>query len=72
MDESKLPRFVSIRTDLLKGLLRSSPVTGESMRVAIAYFVAAGNLDMMEDLTSMPKKILEDCLFFLRKRGYLE
>ena len=71
MDESKLPKFVSIKTSLLKELLYSTPLTGESMRVAIAYFVAGGNMKIMEDLTHLPSQIIKDVLFYLNSRKYL-
>ncbi|MBW2066996.1 MAG: hypothetical protein JRJ03_18970 [Deltaproteobacteria bacterium] len=49
-------RFIPIRKDLLEKGLRSSTMTGEEMRVFVAYFIAGGNKKAISQLTDLPKK----------------
>jgi len=64
-------RFIPVRRDLLEKGLRSSTMTGEEMRVFVAYFIAGGNMKAMAELTGLSSKIIEEKIPELRKRGYL-
>ncbi|MBW2000723.1 MAG: hypothetical protein JRJ29_22525 [Deltaproteobacteria bacterium] len=64
-------RFIPVRRDLLEKGLRSSTMTGEEMRVFVAYFIAGGNKKMISELTDLPVERVEEKIFELGKRGYL-
>ena len=64
------PKFVSIKTETIEKILSSSTLTGEESRIAIAYFVAAGNQPAISKLTGLHQSIIKNSIIYLKSRGY--
>ena len=61
------PKFVSIKTDAIEKVLSSSTLTGKEARIAIAYFVAAGNQPAISKLTGLHESIVKKSIIYLKR-----
>ena len=64
-------RFVSIRADLLEGLLKNKWLTSEDVQVGIAHFIVGGNQAEIQKLTGLNPSLVGFKVSGLKGKGLI-